>query len=72
MLSQFDCVFIDSVQVNSNGHVSFGTEVPAYRGNLILHIGLPVIAPFLSDVDTGITGDVFYRSVSNVRRLTQR
>jgi len=47
--------------VNSNGLLSFNTELSSYRSNLILPIGYKLIAPFLSDVDTGITGDVFYR-----------
>lgn len=44
-----------------NGHVSFETEIPAYRGNFVLPFGLKVIAPFLADVDTRAAGDVYYR-----------
>lgn len=53
----FDLAF----QVNLNGHVSFESEVPAYRGDLALPFGLKLIAPFMADIDTRISGRVYYR-----------
>lgn len=51
------------LQVNLNGHVSFDSELPGYKSDLILPVGLPVIAPFLADIDTRLTGNVYYRFV---------
>ena len=52
-----------SLQVNTNGMLSFGTNIDLYRSDMVLPIGLPVIAPFLADVDTRLSGDVYYRWV---------
>ncbi len=49
-----------------NGHVSFNSEAPGYKSDLILPVGLPVIAPFLADIDTRLSGNVYYRWVPSV------
>ena len=59
------------LQISSNGHVSFNREVSPYRGHLRMPIGYQVIAPFLSDVDTGLTGDVYYRYIHAASTSTQ-
>ena len=45
--------------------MSFETDLPVYRSNLVLPFGYRTIAPFLSDVDTSLTGDVFYRETQD-------
>ncbi|XP_076463392.1 nidogen-1-like [Babylonia areolata] len=66
-------VFFDtaykSLYVNMNGHVSFETEIPNYQGNLVLPIGFKMIAPFLGDVDTRVTGTVYYRETDDENTL---
>lgn len=53
----------NSLYVNTNGHVSFVSQVPDYRPDSILPLGLdsPLIAVFLADVDTTRTGRIYYR-----------
>ncbi len=55
-------------QVNMNGHVSFKTELPGYKSDLIMPVALqiPFIAPFLADADTRLSGNVYYRWVPSV------
>jgi len=53
--------YYPSIFVNTNGLLSFGTNINTYRADLVLPLGLPVIAPFLADVDTRMSGDVYYR-----------
>ena len=52
-----------SFQVNSNGHLSFETELPGYQPTLVLplEMNVKVIAAFLADVDTSVAGKVYYR-----------
>ncbi|KAK7103484.1 nidogen-like [Littorina saxatilis] len=68
-------VFFDTpfraIYVNNNGHVSFDTEIPNYQGDLVLPIGLKLIAPFLADIDTRGAGRVFYRETQD-ENLLQR
>lgn len=52
-------------QVNLNGAISFESDLPDYRSNLVLPFGVKVIAPFFADVDTRLSGNVYYRWVSN-------
>ncbi|KAL5008100.1 hypothetical protein ScPMuIL_013681 [Solemya velum] len=47
-------------QVNSNGHLSFETELPVYQPLFVIPIGFKVIAAFLSDIDTRATGRIYY------------
>ncbi|PVD26094.1 hypothetical protein C0Q70_13762 [Pomacea canaliculata] len=58
-----------SIYVNLNGHVSFESEVPAYRGDLALPFGLKLIAPFMADIDTRISGRVYYREARDQETL---
>ncbi|KAL8607394.1 hypothetical protein ACOMHN_024419 [Nucella lapillus] len=60
----FDSAY-QSLYVNMNGHVSFDTEIPNYQGNLVLPFGFKLIAPFLADVDTSVTGTVLYRETQD-------
>jgi nidogen (entactin) len=48
-------------QVNLNGAISFESDLPDYRSNLVLPFGVKVIAPFFADVDTRLSGNVYYR-----------
>jgi len=49
--------------VNLNGHISFETDLPVYRSNLILPFGYKLLAAFMADVDTRLSGNVYYRCV---------
>ena len=55
--------YLLSFQVNSNGHLSFETELPGYQPTLVLPLerNVKLIAAFLADVDTSISGNVYYR-----------
>lgn len=55
-------------QVNSNGVVSFETDVPNYA-NVPLPLNFPMIAAFYADVDTTGTGRIFYRESQDVSDL---
>ena len=50
-------------QINSNGHLSFDSDMPHYRATaLVLPIEFNVIAAFLADIDiTNGIGDIYYR-----------
>ncbi|KAK3773540.1 hypothetical protein RRG08_022252 [Elysia crispata] len=63
----------DSFYVNMNGHVSFGAEVPEYRPDRSIPLGLdtPLIAVFLADVDTTRSGTVYYRWTQRVETLNR-
>lgn len=50
-----------SLYVNLNGFVSFETEIPAYRSNMIIPFGYKIIAPFFADIDIRLSGNVYYR-----------
>lgn len=54
-----------SLYVNLNGHISFETELPVYRSNFILPFGYKLLAPFLADVDTSLSGNVYYRETAD-------
>lgn len=68
----FDNLFT-SIFVNSNGHLSFETELPGYLPTLVLPLEMDVklIAAFLSDVDTTVAGKVYYRETTE-EALKQR
>lgn len=50
-----------SVYVNLNGFLSFETEIPSYRSNMIIPFGYKIVAPFFADIDIRLSGNVFYR-----------
>lgn len=52
---------VPRIQVNLNGHISFETELPVYRSNFVLPFGYKLLAVFLADVDTRLSGNVLYR-----------
>ncbi|ELT91752.1 hypothetical protein CAPTEDRAFT_173985 [Capitella teleta] len=54
-----------SIFVNCNGHLSLETEVPDFRSNLIIPFGFKIIAPFFADVDTSLSGYVYYRETQD-------
>jgi nidogen (entactin) len=52
----------NSIFVNLNGHVSFETEIPAHKSDLIIPVfRFKLIAPFLADADSRLSGNVYYR-----------
>ncbi|XP_069945612.1 nidogen isoform X2 [Cherax quadricarinatus] len=53
-----------SIFVNSNGFVSFLTEIPNFF-NVQFPLEYPIIAPFYSDVDTRQAGTIWYRETSD-------
>ena len=56
------------IQVNLNGHISFETELPVYRSNFVLPFGYKLLAVFLADVDTRLSGNVYYRYAQGTNR----
>lgn len=56
-------IFFLNFQVNSNGHLSFESEVPVYQPTMVMPLGreLKLIAIFMSDIDLTLGGNVFYR-----------
>lgn len=64
----FDQLY-SSIYINNNGHLSFESDLPAYRSTLILPLGYKVIAAFLADIDTTYAGTVYYRETDNVDLL---
>ncbi|XP_013386084.1 nidogen-1 isoform X2 [Lingula anatina] len=64
-----------SIFVNSNGHLSFVTELPRHKSDLILpRIGYEVIAVFLADIDTTTdeSGNIYYRKEVANQQLLNR
>nr|XP_045605047.1 nidogen-like isoform X1 [Procambarus clarkii]XP_045605056.1 nidogen-like isoform X1 [Procambarus clarkii] len=53
-----------SIFVNSNGFISFLTEIPNFF-NVQFPLEYPIIAPFYSDVDSRLAGDIWYRETSD-------
>lgn len=53
-----------SIFINSNGFVSFLTEIPNFF-NVQFPLEYPIIAPFYSDVDTREAGAIWYRETSD-------
>ncbi|XP_071534542.1 nidogen [Panulirus ornatus] len=53
-----------SIFVNSNGFISFLTEIPSFF-NVQFPLEYPIIAPFYSDVDTRKAGTIWYRETSD-------
>ncbi|XP_071454679.1 nidogen-like isoform X2 [Hetaerina americana] len=60
----------NSIYVNSNGILSFRTDIPSFF-NVQFPLDYPVIAPFYSDVDTRGTGTVFYRETQDPALLSR-
>jgi len=54
-----------SLYINTNGVISFEREYPQYSGDLYFPVGVKVIAPFLADVDTRLSGNIFYRETAD-------
>jgi len=52
------------MQVNSNGLLSFLTEIPSFF-NIQFPLDYPVIAPLYTNVDTRGSGAVYYRYLSD-------
>ncbi|WAR19053.1 NDG-like protein [Mya arenaria] len=65
--------FYTSIYVNSNGHVTFESELPVIQPNMVLPMGreFRLIAAFFADVDLTQGGNVFYRE-TNEEALLQR
>ena len=48
-------------QININGFLSFEEPLSAFKKGFVLPINLRMIAAFVSDIDTSLTGNVYYR-----------
>ena len=51
--------------MNTNGLLSFGMPQPSYISSSLSLTNLPLVAPFLGDVDTRGAGEVFFRQTNN-------
>ena len=51
--------------MNTNGLLSFGMPQPSYLSSSLPLADLPLVAPFLGDVDTRGSGEVFFRQTNN-------
>ncbi|XP_044255979.1 nidogen [Tribolium madens] len=63
----------NSIFVNSNGFVSFQTEIPNFF-NIEFPLDYPLIAPFYTNVDTRSTGTISYYETGDpslIRRATE-
>jgi len=69
-ISFYDDIFT-SLYINLNGLISFETELPAYRSNLIIPFGYKIIAPFFADVDISLSGNVYYRETQDPSLLNK-
>ncbi|CAH1793172.1 unnamed protein product [Owenia fusiformis] len=71
-----EIVFFDDVHssifVNLNGHLSFETELPGYNADFQFPMPYKVIAGFLSDIDTTLSGDVYFREETDDRSALRR
>ncbi|XP_028136673.1 nidogen [Diabrotica virgifera virgifera] len=66
-------VTYESIFVNSNGLLSFQTEIPRFI-NIEFPLDYPIIAPFYSNVDTTSVGTVSYYETENpglIQRATE-
>ncbi|XP_053375002.1 nidogen-1-like [Mercenaria mercenaria] len=65
--------FYTSLFVNSNGHLSFESELPGYQPTMVMPLGIEVkiIAAFMADLDLSVGGNVFYRETTE-EALLQR
>ncbi|KAH1019720.1 hypothetical protein HUJ04_009502 [Dendroctonus ponderosae] len=59
-----------SIYVNSNGFLSFQTEIPHFI-NMEFPLDYPIIAPFYSNVDTSAAGTVSYYETQNPHLLNR-
>lgn len=60
-----------SLYINLNGIISFDTELPDYRSNLIIPFDYKVISPFFADVDITLSGNVYYRETQDPSLLNK-
>lgn len=58
----------NAIYVNSNGLLSFLTEIPVFF-NIQFPLDYPVIAPLYTNVDTRASGAVYYRETQDVSLL---
>ena len=58
-------------QVNNNGDLSFGLAWSGYSPTAFPIPNIPLVAPYLADVDTRGTGSVWYRSTQNTTLLAK-
>lgn len=58
----------DFLFVSINGVISFLSDAANYL-NYALPLSIPMIAPFYADIDTRITGKVYYRQTTNPDQL---
>lgn len=54
-----------TIHVNTNGHLSFDSDVPAYRSHIAMPLGAYIVAAFFADIDTRGIGRVYYRNTSD-------
>ncbi|KAG0718545.1 Nidogen-1 [Chionoecetes opilio] len=59
-----------SIFINSNGFVSFLTEIPNFF-NVQFPLEYPIIAPFYSDVDARKAGTIWYRETSDTGTMSR-
>ena len=59
------------VQVNSNGVISFRGSFTSFSPSSLPNSRAVMIAPFWNDIDTDITGEIFYRFTTNVSLLNE-
>ena len=55
--------------MNTNGILSFRSQYLQYFPEMFPCTGLPLIAPFWNDIDITTSGNIFYRTPSNVALL---
>ena len=58
-------------QVNNNGDLSFGLAWSGFSPTEFPIPNIPLVAPYLADVDTRGTGRVWYRSTQNAALLAK-
>ena len=60
-----------SIQINTNGVISFNSEVTSFSSDAFPVNNRPLISPFWSDVDTRIYGDIHYRETQEIAILSR-
>jgi nidogen (entactin) len=61
---------VDSIYINTNGLLTFDSELPRWKSDLILPLGsFRLVAPFYADVDTSLSGNVYYRETADASML---
>lgn len=61
-------------QINHNGIISLNTEFPRFLSDPfpLIDTIVQLIAPFWSDVDTSVTGHIYYHNASGNHQLLER